>query len=107
MTVQKLYFKYCMAQSSDYDICAAYIAGVADEMRQIGFIVSALPARTSITAIRDFAFKGICGDYAATNDDEVEAFKDWARPNPKYWAEPAYAGVETALTSTWPCRVPK
>ena len=107
MTVQKLYIKYCMAESPDYSVCAAYIGGVADEMRQIGMLVRTLPTGTPITVVRALAPEAICGDYTATNGDEVQAFKNWAQPNPKYWAEPAYSGVVAALTSMWPCAIPK
>ena len=107
MTVQKLYIKYCMAQGTDYSICTAYIDGVADEMRQIGALVSAFPADTPTTVKSALAAKAICAEDTTTNRAAVQAFKNWAQPNRKYWSEPAYFGVATALASTWPCPGPK
>ena len=107
ITVQHLYIKYCTGRGREYAICAAYIGGVEDAMRQTGMLVSAMPADTPIAVRRALAPKAICAHVPNTRRNAIQAFKDWVPSNRKHWGESAYFGVATALASTWPCPVPK
>ena len=44
-----------------------------------------------------------CVPEGTTTGQLVQAFKKWAKTNPKLWTEKAQLGMVAAITQTWPC----
>jgi Rap1a immunity proteins len=100
-TVQELVgFCDSPAGSARRTACQAYIGGVLDGLLSLAASAQLWPppARSSMRKL------GICGDGVITWGAAAHAFKNWANAHPEKWGWTWYAGVDTALHTTWPCQ---
>jgi len=102
-TVQYLYTE---CTTNPTGVCALYITAVAETMWPNGHILSTLPTDTSVTVKRAVAAGAICFAGKVPAAAAVQAFKNWAGPNPQFWGDSRFDGVVMALRSTRPCPVP-
>jgi len=75
--------------------CTGYIAGVGDSLHASNAV---LETEHGIHLNTDW-----CAPSSATNEQFVEAFKNWHDQHPGSWQQLAVAGVMAALQTTWPC----
>jgi hypothetical protein len=75
--------------------CTGYLEGVAASMMAADSVLVAKGLHYNL---------GWCGDAHVTNEQLIQAFKNWHDKHPQFWDKPKVLGVTAALQETWPCK---